>query len=157
MKITLLLIGKTDKGYLNEGIELYVKRIKRYIEFEIKTLKGVKYEKNRAVDELKDAEAKQLFAAIAPNDHVVLLDEKGDAFDSLGFASFMTKKTDRGIKHLVFIVGGAYGFSDSVCKRADEKISLSKMTFSHQIIRLIFAEQLYRAFTIIKGEPYHNE
>lgn len=157
MKITLLMIGKTDKDYLKEGIELYEKRIKRYIEFEIKTLKGIKYEKNRTLNELKEPEAKQIITAIDPQDYVVLLDEKGASFDSPGFADFLTKKIDRGIKHLVFVVGGAYGFSETIYKRANETVSLSKMTFSHQIIRLIFSEQLYRAFTIMKGEPYHNE
>jgi 23S rRNA (pseudouridine1915-N3)-methyltransferase len=157
MKITFLMVGKTDKEYLNEGIELYEKRIKRYIEFEIKTLKGIKYNKKLSFNEIKDLEAKQILNAIDPTDFLILLDEKGQTYNSSEFSIFLSKKINSGLKNVICLIGGAYGFSESVYKRANELLSLSKMTFSHQIIRLIFLEQLYRAFTIIKGEPYHNE
>jgi 23S rRNA (pseudouridine1915-N3)-methyltransferase len=153
----VLMVGKTDQDYLNEGIERYVKRIRRYIEFEIKTLKGIKHDKKLSTNEIKDSEAKQILNSIEGSDFVVLLDEKGQVFNSMEFSNYISKKTDTGLKHIVFIIGGALGFSDSIYRRANEQISISKMTFSHQIIRLIFLEQLYRAYTIIKGEPYHNE
>jgi 23S rRNA (pseudouridine1915-N3)-methyltransferase len=157
MKMTLLVVGKTDQDYLNEGIDRYVKRIKRYIEFEVRILKGIKHEKKLSTTEIKDVEAKQILQSIEASDFLVLLDEKGQTFNSVEFSNYLSKKIDTGYKHIVFMVGGALGFSETIYQRANDQISLSKMTFSHQIIRLFFLEQLYRAFTIIKGEPYHNE
>jgi 23S rRNA (pseudouridine1915-N3)-methyltransferase len=157
MKITLLLTGKTDKDFLQKGIEMYEKRIKRYIDFDIKTLKDIKHNKKLSIKEIKESDAKQILQNIDPNDFLIILDEKGQSFGSIDFSTYLSKKIDTGIKHIIFAVGGAYGFSETVYKKANEMISLSKMTFSHQIIRLLFVEQLYRAFTIIKGEPYHNE
>lgn len=157
MNIILLAIGKTDESYLNEGIEKYFKRIKRYINFDFKVIKDIKNSKSISFDLQKKLEGDIILSEISNNDIVVLLDENGKEFNSRNFADFITKQMNASIKNLVFIIGGPYGFSQQIYERANYKLSLSKMTFSHQIIRLIFAEQLYRAFSIINKEPYHHD
>ena len=157
MKISLLTIGKTEDKYLLEGIDIYLKRLKHYVPFKITELPELKNTKSLSRDQQKSKEAELIFKNINTTDHVILLDENGLELSSKGFSTFLNKKMVGGQQHLVFIVGGPYGFSDEIYARANEKISLSKMTFSHQMIRLLFAEQLYRAYTILKGEPYHHE
>lgn len=156
MKISLFFTGKTSAKYINEGINEYEKRIKRYIKFEILIIPDLKSSRNMPVKIYKLKEGNLLLNKILKSDILVLLDEKAKDFTSLGFAKYIENKMITGTKHLIFVVGGAYGFSEEVKKRANFKISLSKMTFSHQSVRILFMEQLYRAFTIIKGEPYHN-
>ncbi len=155
MNIKLVLIGKTDKKHLQEGIDIYVKRIKRYINFEIKQLPDVK-RKNINEQQQKEEEAKLILNNIDSNSFIVLFDEKGKEFSSVEFSEFLSKKMLSGIKTLTFIVGGPYGFSDKIYNISNLKLSLSRMTFSHQMVRLIITEQIYRAFTIINGEPYHH-
>ncbi len=157
MKITLLTIGKTEDKYLLEGINVYIKRLKHYIPFKIFEIPELKGTKSLSQEQQKTREAELIFKNINNTDHVILLDENGQEFSSKQFSGFLNKKMVGGQQHLVFIVGGPYGFSDEIYKRCNEKISLSKMTFSHQMIRLFFTEQLYRAFTILKGEPYHHD
>ena len=157
MKIKLLCIGKTNFKFIDEGMELYHSRLKYFIELEQVFIPDIKNTKNMPVDEIKKKEGQSLLKNIAQGDFVCLLDERGNSFDSEGFAEYIQKKLEQNIKNLIFVVGGAYGFSAEIYSRADFKITLSKMTFSHQIIRLFFLEQLYRAFTIIKGLPYHNQ
>lgn len=157
MKITLLTIGKTEDKYLLEGINIYLKRLKHYIPFKIVEIPELKDTKNLSRDQQKRKEAELIFKNINSTDHVILLDENGIELSSRQFSVFLNKKMVGGQQHLVYIVGGPYGFSDEIYQRSNEKISLSKMTFSHQMIRLLFAEQLYRAFTILKGEPYHHD
>lgn len=157
MKITLLTIGKTEDKYLLEGIEIYLKRLKHYITFRILEIPELKGTKNLSQEQQKSKEAELIFKNINSTDHVILLDENGQELSSKQFSVFLNKKMVGGQQHLVFVVGGPYGFSDDIYKRSNEKISLSKMTFSHQMIRLFFTEQLYRAYTILKGEPYHHD
>lgn len=157
MKITLLLQGKTTFNYVREGADMYQKRIKRFINFEIKTLASPKNAGRLTEEDLKQQEGNAILKIFDPGDYVILLDENGKSLASKKFASFLQKAMLRSEKHLVFIVGGAYGFSDAVKARADFQLSLSAMTFSHQIVRVLFLEQLYRAFTIIRGEPYHHD
>lgn len=157
MKIKLLCIGKTSFKFADEGIELYHSRLKHFVELEQIFIPDLKNTKNMPVEEIKKKEGISLIKNIVQGDFVCLLDENGNAFNSEGFADFIQKKMQLNIKNLVFVIGGAYGFSPEVYERADFKLTLSKMTFSHQIIRLFFLEQLYRAFTIIKGLPYHNQ
>ena len=157
MKVVLLCIGKTSKNFLIEGEDEYVKRLKHYLKFEMKELPAVKASKNISEDEVKEKEAVLIQSYLKNGDTVILLDEKGKDFTSVGFSKFLQKQFNRGGQRLVFIVGGPYGFSDKIYKIAESKISLSKMTFSHQMIRLFFIEQLYRGMTILKGEPYHHE
>ncbi len=157
MKIKFLCIGKTNFNFVNEGNELYLKRLKRLVQFDMSVVPDIKNTKNMPVDELKTKEGTVLLKQVGDGDKLCLLDEKGTTFTSEKFADFLEKLTTIGTKQLIFAVGGAYGFSQEVFNRADYKISLSKMTFSHQIIRVIFFEQIYRAFTIIKGIPYHNQ
>lgn len=157
MKITLLTVGKTDVKWVREGLELYVSRLVHYIPFtllEIPELKGVS---SFTQSQIKSREGELILKAVKPSDEVILLDEHGKEYRSVDFAKKIEEKISRGSRDIVFVIGGAYGFSDEVYSRADGKISLSQMTFSHQMVRTIFAEQLYRAFTIIKGEPYHHE
>lgn len=156
MKICLLVIGKTDAAYIRAGIEEYEKRLVRYVPYEMRVLSDIKNSRSMSEGVQKEKEGELLLGQIAPSDYVVLLDEKGKEFDSVGFSEFVAQKMLCGIKGLVFVIGGPYGFSDAVYKRGNEKISLSKMTFSHQMVRMIFTEQLYRAMTIMKGEPYHH-
>lgn len=157
MKVCLLVIGKTDAAYLRSGIEEYEKRLNRYLPYEMKVLPDVKNTKNLEEGVQKEKEGKMLLEEIQRTDWVVLLDDKGRQHSSLEFSYYLAQKMLGGIKRLVFIIGGPYGFSPAVYQRANEKLSLSKMTFSHQMVRLIFVEQLYRGMTILKGEPYHHE
>ncbi|MEE1094132.1 MAG: 23S rRNA (pseudouridine(1915)-N(3))-methyltransferase RlmH [Bacteroidales bacterium] len=157
MNIKLIVIGKSEEKYLREAVEIYLKRLTHYINFEILVLPDVKNAKNMSVAELKDKEAELILKHSAKADKVVLLDEKGKEYSSVEFSKYLTKQMNASVKTLAFVVGGAFGFSEKVYSQANEKLSISKMTFSHQMIRLLFVEQLYRAFTIIKGEPYHNE
>lgn len=156
MRITLLTVGKTDIGWVREGLETYSSRLEHYIPFricEIPELKGVSA---LSRDQIKAREAELTLKQIKPSDNVILLDEHGREYRSLEFADRLRKWMNDG-RDLVFIIGGAYGFAPEVYERSDGKIALSQMTFSHQIVRTIFAEQLYRAFTILRGEPYHHE
>ncbi len=157
MKVCLLVIGKTDASYIREGIAEYEKRLTRYIPYEMKVLPDVKNAKNLTESLQKEREGEMLLEQFQAGDFVVLLDEKGRQYSSVEFSQFLAQKMLGTIKRLVFVVGGPYGFSEEVYKRANDKISLSKMTFSHQMVRMIFAEQIYRAMTILKGEPYHHE
>jgi 23S rRNA (pseudouridine1915-N3)-methyltransferase len=154
MKITLIAVGKTKEKYLQDGVEEYVKRLTRFATFDIVVVPEGKTT-DSAVGKQKEGEA--ILAKIEKNDYVVLLDERGKQFTSEKFAGYIDNKAALGTKTLVFVIGGAFGFTDKVYERANEKIALSEMTFSHQMIRLFFTEQLYRAYTIIKGHPYHNE
>jgi len=157
MKISLMLVGKTDAQYFVDSVREYENRLKHYIPFEIQVLPDLKNTKNLTAEQQKEREGESILKSLQPGDFIVLLDERGKEFTSLQFASFIEKKTYTVNKRLLFIVGGPYGFSDQVYEKASEKISLSKMTFSHQMIRLIFVEQLYRAMTILNNEPYHHE
>lgn len=157
MNIKLIVVGKNEQKYLKEALDIYIKRLTHYINFELVVLPDVKNAKNMSVSELKDKEAELILKHSAKADKVVLLDEKGKEFSSVEFSKYIEKQMNASLKTLAFVVGGAFGFSDKVYSQAGEKLSISKMTFSHQMIRLLFVEQLYRAFTIIKGEPYHNE
>jgi 23S rRNA (pseudouridine1915-N3)-methyltransferase len=157
MKITLLTIGKTEEKYLLEGMEKYLKRLKHYLPIKLIELPELKNTKNLSEDQQKNKEAELIFKNISNTDQLILLDENGLNFSSVQFSGYLSKKMVGGIQNLVFVVGGPYGFSNDVYNRADDKISLSKMTFSHQMVRLFFIEQVYRAFTIMKGEPYHHE
>lgn len=157
MKISLLVIGKTDEAYLQKGLGIFLKRIPHYVPFEMKVIPDIKNAKNLSEEQQKDKEGELILQQILSSDELILLDENGLEASSVDFARFLEKKMLSGIKRLVFVIGGPYGFSGSVYSRAIGKISLSKMTFSHQMVRLIFAEQLYRAFTILKGEPYHHQ
>ena len=154
MKITLIAVGKTKEKYLQDGVEEYVKRLTRFATFDIVVVPEGKTT-DSAVGKQKEGEA--ILAKIEKNDYVMLLDERGKQFTSEKFAGYIDTKAALGTKTLVFVIGGAFGFTDKVYERANEKIALSEMTFSHQMIRLFFTEQLYRAYTIIKGHPYHNE
>ncbi len=157
MKIKLLAIGKTDDKNLQTLIENYQKRLKHYINFQIDLIPDIKNIKNLSKQQQKEKEGELILKKLSPSDQLVLLDEKGKEFKSLEFAVFMQKKMNSGIKQLVLVIGGPYGFSEAVYKKSQGKISLSKMTFSHQMIRLFVVEQIYRAFTILKNEPYHHE
>jgi len=157
MKIIFLTVGKTEDAYLKEGIDKYVKRLKHYTKLELVDLNELKNTKALTPDQQKTKEAEMILKKITPLDHVVLLDENGTEFTSQQFATYLNKKAVSSTANLIFVVGGPYGFDQSVYHRANDKLSFSRMTFSHQMIRLFFAEQLYRAFTIIKGEPYHHQ
>ena len=156
MKIKLLLSGKTDRTYLAEGMQLYEKRLKRYVSFHIEVIPAVKKQKSLSEEELKIKGGSLIMKKIVPGDFVILLDEKGKEYSSVQFAEFIERHLALSGKDLVFVVGGPYGFSKEIYNRANLKLSLSQLTFSHQMVRLIFMEQLYRAFTIMKGEPYHH-
>ena len=157
MKISLFVIGKTDSAYLKEGIEEYCKRLKHYVPFDLITVPNLKQTKNLPVEVQKKKEGEIILGKINKGATIILLDEKGKTMNSRDFSGFIEQRTITGTKELVFVIGGAFGFSDELYGIAAGKISLSKMTFSHQMVRLLFLEQLYRAFTIIKGEPYHND
>lgn len=157
MKITLLTVGKTEDAYLREGIDKYLKRLKHYTKLEVNDLPELKNTKALTPDQQKAKEAELLLKKMTNTDFVVLLDENGVEFTSQQFADYINKKNIGSVQNLVFIVGGPYGFDESIYQRANDKLSLSRMTFSHQMVRLFFTEQLYRAFTIIKGEPYHHQ
>lgn len=157
MKISLVVIGKTNGKFLIDGINEYTKRLSFYIPFNIVYLPDIKNNKKLSFEQQKTQEGAILLGEIDKSDYVVLLDEHGKEFTSIEFSRYIEKKMTTVSKRLVFVVGGPYGFSNEVKERANEKISLSKMTFSHEMIRLIFTEQLYRAMTIINNEPYHHE
>ena len=156
MKIVLLVIGKTDASYLQEAVAVYEKRLVHYIPFETEIIADIKNAKNLTEEQQKEQEGEKIKKALQPGDYVVLLDENGKEFTSERFADYIEKKTHAVSKRLVFVIGGPYGFSEAVYSLAAERISLSKMTFSHQMVRLFFVEQLYRAMTILNNEPYHH-
>jgi 23S rRNA (pseudouridine1915-N3)-methyltransferase len=156
MKIALAIIGQTDKGYLDTGLQTFAARINRYVPFEEILIPEDKKWKKLAAEERKRQEAKALVSKLDASDMVILLDEKGKEFTSEGFANYLQKKMNAGPKRLVFAVGGAFGFDQSIYDQFPQRLALSKMTFSHQMIRLFTAEQIYRAFTILNNEPYHN-
>jgi 23S rRNA (pseudouridine1915-N3)-methyltransferase len=156
MKITLIAVGKTEDKYLIEGIEKYLNRLKHYINFNLLIIPDVKNTKNLTEAQQKSKEAELINKQINSNDVVVLMDEKGKKHSSVSFANYLNKQMIGSVQHLVFIIGGPYGFDETIYKRANTSLSLSDMTFSHQMVRLFFVEQLYRAFTILKNEPYHH-
>jgi 23S rRNA (pseudouridine1915-N3)-methyltransferase len=157
MKIALLQAGKTTEKHIAEGVDIYSKRIRKYSDFEIITIPDLKNTRNMPVEEQKAKEGGKILKAIGKNDFVVLLDERGKEMRTGEFAEWIEKKAMIPGKRLVFVIGGPWGFSGEVYNSAGFRLSLSKMTFPHQLVRLLFIEQLYRAFTIIKGEPYHHD
>ncbi len=157
MKISLLVVGKTTENILQQQIDMYLHRIQRYMSCQLEVIPALKSTKKLSKEEIKYKEGMLILNKLQPTDIVVLLDEKGKEYTSLQFAKYIDKQMQMSTKRLVFVVGGAYGFATDVYAHAHQKIALSKMTFSHQMIRLLFVEQLYRAFTIIKGEPYHHQ
>jgi 23S rRNA (pseudouridine1915-N3)-methyltransferase len=157
MKITLLVVGKTEDKYLIEGIEKYLNRLKHYIGFNLLVIPEIKNTKNLSESQQKSKEAELIHKQISNLDTVILMDEKGKKYTSIAFSNYLNKQMIGSVQHLVFVIGGPYGFDESIYKRANGSMSLSDMTFSHQMVRLFFVEQLYRAFSILKGEPYHHE
>lgn len=157
MKITLLTVGKTDRDWVKQGMDIYVTRMKHYFPFSIVEIPELKNASSLSEEQIKTKEGELILKNIRPAEDVILLDERGREHTSMEFAKVLQDKISYAGKDIVFVIGGAYGFSEAVRQRANSKISLSKMTFSHQMVRAIFAEQLYRAFTIMKGEPYHHE
>ena len=157
MNIELIVVGKTDMKEVEALVTMYTKRLNHYVKFAITTLADVRNTKNLSAAEQKRMEGEAILRLITDSDHLMLLDEHGLELRSIEFADLLQKRMSAGTKRLVFVIGGPYGFSDAVYQRANSKLSLSKMTFSHQIVRAIFTEQLYRAFTILKNEPYHHE
>ena len=157
MNVTLLTVGKTDVKWVKEGLDLYVSRLEHYVPFSVVEIPELKKAGSLTRQQIKDKEGELILKQLGPSDTLILLDEHGREFRSLEFADYIQKQLGSGTRNLFFTIGGAYGFSDAVYQRCQGKISLSKMTFSHQMVRTIFAEQLYRAFTILKGEPYHHE
>ncbi|MGB1370121.1 MAG: 23S rRNA (pseudouridine(1915)-N(3))-methyltransferase RlmH [Flavobacteriaceae bacterium] len=157
MKIKLLTIGKTDNAALAQLIKTYEARLKHYIQFSIEIIPDLKNTKNFSEEIQKEKEGDLILSKISTTDRMVLLDENGTSFDSIEFSKFLQKQMNSGIKQLVFIIGGPYGFSEKIYKKSQVKISLSKMTFSHQMVRLFAIEQIYRGFTILKNEPYHHQ
>lgn len=157
MHITLLTVGKTDIPWVREGLNMYVSRLCHYVPFTLTEIPELKNVSSLDSSRIRLREGELILKSVKPSDDVILLDERGKEYRSLEFSAMLEEKLSRGGRDMVFVIGGAYGFSQKVYDRADGKISLSKMTFSHQIVRTIFAEQLYRAFTIMRGEPYHHE
>lgn len=157
MKITLLTVGKTDKDWVKQGIDIYASRMKHYFPFSIVEIPELKNASSLSQEQIKTKEGELILKNIKPGDDVILLDERGREFSSMEFAKVLQDKISYTGKDIVFVIGGAYGFAEVVKQRGNSKISLSRMTFSHQMVRAIFVEQLYRAFTIMKGEPYHHE
>jgi 23S rRNA (pseudouridine1915-N3)-methyltransferase len=157
MKILLIVTGKTDADWLQQGLEVYIKRLGFYSSFELKVLPDIKNAKNLSIQEHKEKEAEQMFPFLEGKNEIILLDEKGTFYSSQEFARFIDRKLISGCREMIFIIGGPYGFSERVVKKSTGSMSLSKLTFSHQMARLLFLEQLYRAFTIIRGEPYHHD
>ena len=157
MKITLLTVGKTDRDWVRQGLDIYVSRLKHYIPFTLMEIPELKNVSALSKDQIKVKEGELILKNVRPTDDLILLDEHGKEYSSVQIAKILQDKISYECKDIVFVIGGAYGFSDAVYARANSKLSLSKMTFSHQMVRTIFAEQLYRAFTIMKGEPYHHE
>jgi 23S rRNA (pseudouridine1915-N3)-methyltransferase len=157
LKIKFICIGKTTKSYLKEAEEDYLARLKHYVSFERIEIQDIKNVKSGSNEQLKVAEGKEFLKRLSPSDFVVLLDEGGSEFSSVSFASFLDSHISNNTKTLVFIIGGAFGFSQEIYAYCNLKLSLSRMTFSHQMIRMLFFEQVYRAFTIIRGEAYHHK
>lgn len=157
MIVDLIVVGKTTQAEVDALVAMYSRRLTHYVRFSITYIADIRNAKNLSQAELRTAEGEQILRQIAPADRLVLLDEHGVEFRSVEFAQWLQRNMNSSVRRLVFVIGGAYGFSDAVYQRANEKISLSKMTFSHQIVRAIFTEQLYRAFTIINNEPYHHK
>jgi 23S rRNA (pseudouridine1915-N3)-methyltransferase len=157
MNIRLLAIGKTDNKDLQSLIDDYTKRLSFYIKFDLEIIPDIKNVKNLSEAQQKEKEGELILAKIGPTDQLILLDENGKTFSSVGFSDYLQKKMNTGIKTLVFVIGGPYGFSETVYQKAQGKVSLSEMTFSHQMVRLFVIEQLYRGFTILRNEPYHHQ
>ena len=157
MELKLVTVGKTDVKWVKEGLDLYVSRLKHYVPFSLVEIHQLKNVSALSQEQIKEKEGELILKQLNPGDSVILLDERGKEYRSVEWAEWIRQRLARGGKGLVFVVGGAYGFSKAVYDRAEGMISLSKMTFSHQMVRTVFAEQLYRAFTIIRGEPYHHE
>lgn len=157
MEFVLMAVGRTSIGYVNEGIAEYSSRLKHYIPFSIQEIKDVKGGSGAAPEPQKQLEGEAILSKINTSDMLVLLDERGREYTSMQFAAYLEKLQVCGRKRIVFLIGGPYGFSDKVYERADAKISLSKMTFNHEMVRLFFVEQIYRGMTILRGEPYHHE
>jgi 23S rRNA (pseudouridine1915-N3)-methyltransferase len=157
MKVTLLVIGKTDAAYLREGLSEYEKRLKHYVNFEIEIIPDIKKAKKLSTENQKKLEGELILKKKLTGKEIHLFDEKGKTFSSRELSVFLEKKMASGLKEMIFVIGGPYGFSDAVYQNASSKISLSRMTFSHQMVRLLCTEQIYRAFTILKGEPYHHD
>jgi len=157
MKIVLLVIGKTDEAYLETGISKYISRLEHYAQFEMKVIPDIRNRKTLSKTQQKKLEGDLILSQLMPGDDIILLDENGKTFSSRGFSQWLERQMNTACKRMVFIIGGPYGFSQEVYDRANAKISLSTMTFSHQMVRLVFTEQLYRAFTILKGERYHHD
>jgi 23S rRNA (pseudouridine1915-N3)-methyltransferase len=156
MKIALLQTGKTSDRYLSDGIAIFEERLRKYTAFEILTIPDIRSTRNMPSREQKMREGRGILRFIRTDDYIVILDEKGKEFSTVEFSSWLEKKFLLQKKRIVFVAGGAWGFSDEIYKKADMRLSLSRLTFSHQMVRLLFLEQLYRAFTVIKGEPYHH-
>ncbi len=157
MRIKLLAIGKTDSGELQKLIDVYLKRLKHYVKFELVILPDIKNARTLSTSDQMDKEAESILKHINSTDTLYLLDENGKEYTSIGFANQLQKQMNTGIKEWVLVIGGPYGFNDSIKQKANGKISLSKMTFSHQMVRLFVVEQIYRAFTILRNEPYHHK
>jgi len=157
MKLALLQTGKTDEAYIRDAVAVYEKRIAKYARFEMITLPDIRNARNMPASVLKEKEGEQMLNIIRPDDMVILLDDKGREYTTMEFASFLKDRLMSSKKRILFVVGGAWGFDDKIYERADHKLSLSRLTFSHQLVRLLFAEQLYRVLTVISGDPYHHE
>ena len=157
MNIKLIAVGKTDNPALQQLISTHEKRLSYYINFELQLLPDIKNSKSLSEEQQKIKEGELILSYVEPSHHLILLDERGKEYTSIAFADELQKKMNTGIKQLTFVIGGPYGFSQAVYQRANNKLSLSKLTFSHQMIRLFFVEQLYRAFTILRNEPYHHQ
>lgn len=157
MQVTLLCIGKTGKKFLEDGEQEYLKRLRHYISFQLQIIPDIKQAKSLSESQIKQREGELILEKISPGDTLILLDEKGKEYSSLEFSAYLQDQFNRGGKHIYFVVGGPYGFSNAVYQRSNGMISLSQMTFSHQMIRLFFIEQVYRAMTILRNEPYHHQ
>lgn len=157
MKITLLTMGQTEKNWIRDGLDVYTSRLSHYVPFSVKEIPELKNASALSPEQIKSREGEIILKSLKDTDDVILLDEHGKEYSSMEWASAIEKKIGNGTRDLVFVIGGPYGFSRPVYERSNGKVSLSRMTFSHQMARVIFAEQLYRAFTIIKGQPYHHE
>jgi 23S rRNA (pseudouridine1915-N3)-methyltransferase len=157
MKIALIAVGKTTERYFSDAIDEYRNRLKHYLPFEMEIIPELKNTKNLSETQQKEKEGELILKQLQPGDYLVLLDERGREFSSMKFADYLEKKMHNVSRRLVFVIGGPYGFSEKVYEVAQEKLSVSKMTFSHQMIRMIFIEQIYRAMTILNNEPYHHE
>jgi 23S rRNA (pseudouridine1915-N3)-methyltransferase len=157
MNIRLIAIGKTDNKDLQSLIDDYTKRLSFYVKFDLEIIPDIKNVKNLSEAQQKEKEGELILAKIGPTDQLILLDENGKTYSSVGFSDYLQKKMNTGIKTLVFVIGGPYGFSETVYQKAQGKVSLSEMTFSHQMVRLFVIEQLYRGFTILRNEPYHHQ